>query len=61
MYGWALSQKLLTTDFKWTEETFHLNQDFSKILIEDSDIGYFIETDILCSKNLHELYNDPTS
>ena len=46
LYAWTMSQKLSVNDFKWVEETSHLDKDFIKIYNEDSDIGYFIETDV---------------
>ena len=51
-------QKLPVTDFKRIKEKLQFNEHFLKIYNEDSAIGYFIETDVLCSENLHECNND---
>ena len=53
-----MSQKLPVNDFKWVEETSQFNEDFIKMYNQDSDIGYFIEADVLYPAKLHEVYND---
>ena len=53
-----MSQKLLVNDFMWVEETFPFNEDFIKIYNENSNIGYFIEADVLYPEELYELHND---
>ena len=53
-----MSQKLPVNDFKWVEETSQFNEDFIKMYNQDSDIGYFIEADVLYPEKLHEVYND---
>ena len=51
-------QKLPVTDFKRIKEKLQFNEHFLKIYNEDSAIGYFIETEVLFSENLHERNND---
>ena len=58
LYGWAMSQKLPVNDFKWIEETSQFNEGFIKIYNEDSNIEYFIETDVQYPGNSHNLSND---
>ena len=58
LYGWAMSQKLPVNDFKWIEETSQFNEGFVKIYNEDSNIEYFIETDVQYPGNSHNLSND---
>ena len=53
-----MSQKLLVNDFMWVEETFPFNEDFIKIYNENSNIGYFIEADVLYPEKLYELHNN---
>ena len=58
MYGSAMSQKIPVNDFKWVDETYQFNEDFIKLYDEDSNIGYFLEADVLYPEKLHELHND---
>ena len=58
MYGSAMSQKIPVNDFKWVDETCQFNEDFIKLYDEDSNIGYFLEADVLYPEKLHELHND---
>ena len=58
LYRWAMSESLLINNFKWVEETFQFNEDFIKSYIDDSDEGYFLETDVQYLENLHNLCND---
>ena len=37
---------LPVNDLQWVEETSQFNEDFIKIYNEDSNIGYFIETNV---------------
>ena len=43
MYGWAISQTLSVSSFKWVEDTFKFNKDFIKNYNEDSDKEYIFE------------------
>ena len=45
-YGWAMSQKLPMSGFKWVENTFQFSKDFIQNYNEDSDKGYFLEVNI---------------
>ena len=58
MYGWAISQELPVNYFNWVEETSQFNEDLTEIYNEDSDIGYFIKTDVQYPKNVSKLHND---
>ena len=44
LYGWAVSQKLPTFNFKWVRDTSQFNEDFIKNYDEKSK-GYFPEVD----------------
>ena len=50
LYGWAMSQKLPVSGFKWKK--------FIKNYNEDSDKGYILEVDIKYRKNLRGLNED---
>ena len=57
LYGWALSQYLPYTGFKWLNQKeisdFCLNS-----VSENSSIGYILEVDLEYLSELHDLYND---
>ena len=46
LYGWAMSQTLPISGFKWVENTFQFSKDFIQNYNEDSDKGYFLEVNI---------------
>ena len=58
--GCAVSQKLPVNNFKWIkkEELSNFNEDFIKNYNENGNIGYFLETDIDCPKELFSLHKD---
>ena len=58
LYGWAMPQKLLVNNFLWIEDTFQLNEDFTKTYIEESDEGHFLKNDSQYPEKLYELHND---
>ena len=58
LYGWEMSQKLPVYDFKWVEEICEFDESFIKSYSEESDEEYFLELDIHCLENLHNLHND---
>ena len=58
LYGWAMLQKILVTNFEWIEDTFQLNEYLIKSYNEKSDEAYFLEVDVQYLERLHELYND---
>ena len=57
LYGWAISQYLLYSEFKWLNREdisdFCLNS-----ISENSPIGYMLEVDLEYPSELHELHND---
>ena len=55
LYGWAISQKLPVNNFEWIKETSQFNEDLIKNYNEESDEEYFLEVDVQCPKELHEL------
>ena len=58
IYGWAMPQRLLLGGSKWVEETSQFNEDFKKSYNDDSDEGYFLETDVQYPGNVNNLRND---
>ena len=60
LYGWAMSQKLSVSGFKWVRNMSKIEEDFIKIYDydEDGDIGYFLEVDIEYPRELHDLHSD---
>ena len=46
-------QELPIDGFEWVKETSQFNDDFLKKYNEYSDIGYFIEADTQCPRNLY--------
>ena len=53
----VLSNTLTFGGFKWIEEISQSNEDLIKNYNEDSDIGYFNETDLQYTEELHEIHN----
>ena len=51
LYGWAISQKLPTNDFKWVENTSQFNEDFVKSYTQESNVESFFEVDVQYLKN----------
>ena len=58
LYGDVMSQKLPVHGFEWVEDPSVIDEDFIKKYDEDSNLGYFIETDIEYPKELHGLHSD---
>ena len=55
LYGWAMSEYLPYGGFKWLKNV----DGFDMMSIsEKSLIGYFLEVDLECPSELHELQND---
>ena len=55
---WMVLSNILTFGgFKWIEEISQSNEDLIKHYNEDSDIGYFNETDLQYTEELHEIHN----
>ena len=57
LYGWAMSQYLLTGNFKWMSNKGikQINQGKYK---KDGKKGLILEVDLEYNKNLHKLHND---
>ena len=51
LYGWAISQKLPTNDFKWVENTSQFNEDFVKSYTQESNVESFFAVDVQYLKN----------
>ena len=46
LYGWAMSQKLPVSGFKWKNNMLKFTREFIKNYDEDSDKGYILEGDV---------------
>ena len=46
LYGWAMSQRLPVSGFKWIEDVSRIDEEFIKNYDEDSDKGYILEVDV---------------
>ena len=55
LYGWAMSQKLPTGDFRWVPSPEYINLDSYD---ENSAKGLILEVDLEYPKELHSLHND---
>ena len=58
LYGWAMSQKLPISGFKWVEKLSRFNERLIKKYNENSDIGYFFKVDIDYPKELFNVHKD---
>ena len=58
LYGWAMSQKLPVSGFKWEKNTSKLNKEFINNFDEDSNKGYILQVDVKYPKNLHGFHED---
>ena len=58
LYGWAMSQKLPVSGFKWEKNMLKFTKKFIKNYDEDSDKGYILEVDVEYPENLHDLHSD---
>ena len=57
LYGWAMSQYLPTSGFRWFTEKEINSTDLSKYK-EDSEKGVISEVDLEYPEELHDLHND---
>nr|XP_022909031.1 uncharacterized protein LOC111420296 [Onthophagus taurus] len=57
LYGWAMSQFMPVSNFKWLSENEIQNLDFNNIP-DNSDFGYILDVDIEYPETLHDLHND---
>ena len=53
-----MSQKLPVNDFKLVEDISDFNEDFIKSYNHGSDEGYFLEVDVQCRENFHNIRYD---
>ena len=58
LYGYAMSKKLPTNNFKWNNNLEEFTNEFIKNYDENSDTGYLLEADIEYPKELHENRRD---
>ena len=58
LYGWAMSQKLRVSGFKWEKNMSKFTKEFIKNCDEHSDKGYILEVDVEYPENLHDLHSD---
>ena len=58
LYGWAVSQNLPVKTFKWVEDISEFDESFIKSYNEASDEISFLEVNVQCPENLHNLHND---
>ena len=58
LYGWAMSQKLPVSGFKWEKNMSKFTKEFIKNYDEDRDKGYILEVDVKYPKKIHDLHSD---
>ena len=61
LYGWAMSERLPTGNFKWVENLPETPEEIEKFLSnykENSSKGIILEVDLEYSKELHNLHNE---
>ena len=58
LYGWAMSQKLPVSGFKWEKDMSKFTKEFIKNYDEDSNKGYILEVNVKYNKRLHDLHSD---
>ena len=58
LYGWAMSQTLPVSSFKWKKNMSKFTKEFMKNYDEDSDKGYILEIDVEYPENLHDLHSN---
>ena len=56
--GWAMSQRLPVSGFKWVEDVFRIDEEFIKNYDEGSDKGHILEVDVKYPKKLYNLHSD---
>ena len=59
LYGWAMSQYLPYSEFKWLNEK-EIDKFDITLIAQNSLDGYILEVDLEYSDDLHELYNGYT-
>ena len=58
LFGWAVSEPLPVSGFKWVENIFDFTSDFIISYDENSDTGYNFEAIIRYPEKLHEIHKD---
>ena len=58
LFGWTMSQKHLVNNFEWINDPSQFNKDIIESYHEESDEGFFFETDVHYLEKVHELHND---
>ena len=58
LYGWAMSQKLPVSGFKWEKDMSKFTEEFIKNYDEDGDKGYILELDVEYPEKLQDLHSD---
>ena len=58
LYRWLMSQQLSANNFEWIKDTSQFNEYFIKNYNNESDEGYFLETDVQYPQKLYELRSD---
>ena len=57
LYGWAMSQSMPYSNFKWVTEEEFKEIDWGN-QTEEQDIGYFIECDLVYPEDVHDEHNE---
>ena len=57
LYGWAMSQYLPTSEFRWLKEEEAAGLDVMGIA-DDGETGYILEVDLEHPEELHDLHNE---
>ncbi|XP_054267190.1 uncharacterized protein LOC128989333 [Macrosteles quadrilineatus] len=55
LYGWAMSQHMPYSDFKWVEDVHNLD---ILSVPDDGNMGYILEVDLEYPQELHDLHSD---
>ena len=58
LYGWAMSQRLPVSGFKWKKNKSKFTEEFIKNYDEDSDKGYILDVDVEYPEELNYLHSD---
>ena len=53
-----MSKMLSAGGFKWVENTSQFSKHFTEKFSENSNEGYFFETDVQYLEKLHDIHND---
>ena len=58
LYGWAMSQKLLTGGFKWVSDMGRFTSEKIGRLVKHDSKGYLLEVDVKYPEGLHDMHNE---